>query len=168
MVSTFKLGIMASPLSLWLWQVLPQQRKPMMTNNETLDPRSNPLNLCQTRKLTRTILVVDDNESVAKLIVTTLRRLGHGNVKVARNGKEALEIAERIRPDVVILDIDMPEMDGIETARCLRLLSPCSIIFSTGSCDGRTVRRTREMPASSYLVKPFSPAQLEAAVRLAD
>jgi CheY-like chemotaxis protein len=143
----------------------PTKGNQLNTNDQALHRH---LNICQTKKLTRTILVVDDNASVAKLLVTTLQRLGHANVKVARNGKEALEIAERIRPDVVILDIDMPEMDGIETARHLTMLCPCSIIFSTGSCDGTTVRRTREMPASSYLVKPFSPAQLEAAVRLAD
>jgi CheY-like chemotaxis protein len=137
----------------------------MKFNDQTLETN---LNLDNKKTRPRTILVVDDNAMVASLIVMTLRRLGHPNVEIARDGKEALEMAERIRPDLVILDIDMPEMDGIETARHLAVLYPCSIIFSTGSCDGKTVRRTREVPASSYLVKPFSPAQLEAAVHLAD
>jgi CheY-like chemotaxis protein len=133
----------------------------MKSNNETLD---TPLNLRQTKVLTRNILVVDDNAPVADLIVLTLRGLGHAKVEVARSGKDALEIAERVRPDLVILDIDMPEMDGIETARHLTVLHPCAIIFSSGACDGKTLGRTREIPSSSYLAKPFSPAQLEAAV----
>jgi two-component system OmpR family response regulator len=136
----------------------------MQFNDQTLE--SN-LNLDNKKTRHRTILVVDDNATVAGLIVMTLRRLGYANVETASDGKEALEMAERIRPDLVILDIDMPEMDGIETARHLAVLYPCSIIFSTGSCDANTERRTRETPASSYLAKPFSPAQLEAAVELA-
>jgi CheY-like chemotaxis protein len=112
----------------------------------------------------RSILVVDDNSAVAKMIVITLRRLGHACVAIAQGGKEALEIAARMRPEIVIMDIDMPDMDGIETARHLNVLNPCSIIFSTGLCDHKTLQRTREMRSVSYLVKPFSPAQLQAAV----
>jgi len=73
----------------------------------------------------------------------------------------------RSGPDLVIVDIDMPEMDGIETARQIVLLVSCSIIFSTGLWDSKTLQRSREVPSSSYLVKPFSPAQLQAAVHLA-
>jgi CheY-like chemotaxis protein len=133
-----------------------------MTNeNETLGCELNPNDETERR---RNILVVDDNSAVAKMIVITLRRLGHACVAIAAGGKEALEIAARIRPDLVIMDIDMPEMDGIETARRLSALNPCAIIFSTGLCDQKTLHRTREMRSVSYLVKPFSPAQLQAAV----
>ena len=114
--------------------------------------------------LAKKIMVVDDNPIVANIIVTTLRRLGHTCVEVARSGKEAVTMAGRIHPDIVILDIDMPEMDGIETAQQLTALYPCSIIFSTGLCDSKTMKRTRGMPFVTYLVKPFSPAQLQAAV----
>jgi len=113
------------------------------------------------------ILVVDDNPAVAKMIVMSLRRLGHAKIEIAHGGREALEIAGRTHPDLVIVDIDMPEMDGIETARQIVLLHPCSIIFSTGLWDSKTLQRSREVPSSSYLVKPFSPAQLQAAVHLA-
>jgi two-component system OmpR family response regulator len=115
----------------------------------------------------QTILVVDDNPQVAKMIVMSLRRLGHAKIEIAHGGKEALEIAGRSLPDLVIVDIDMPKMDGIETARQIVLLHPCSIIFSTGLWDSKTLQRSREVPSSSYLVKPFSPAQLQAAVHLA-
>jgi CheY-like chemotaxis protein len=129
--------------------------------DETLDSELTPIDKNDRPK---TILVVDDNSAVADIIVITLRRLGHACVEVARGGKQALEMAARLRPDLVIMDIDMPEMDGIETAHHLNLLHPCSIIFSTGLCDNKTMRRTRALPSVSYLVKPFSPAQLQAAV----
>jgi CheY-like chemotaxis protein len=131
------------------------------TIEETIGPDLTPTDK---KDRPKTILVVDDNSAVADIIVITLRRLGHACVEVARGGKQALEMAARLRPDLVIMDIDMPEMDGIETARHLNVLHPCSIIFSTGLCDSKTMRRTREMPSVSYLVKPFSPAQLQAAV----
>ncbi len=111
-------------------------------------------------------MVVDDNATVANMIVTSLRRLGHNQVEIACGGEEALEMVERTRPDLVIVDIEMPKMDGIEMARRLRLLHTCSIIFSTGLWDSDTLRRSREIPASNYLVKPFSPAQLKAAIHL--
>ncbi len=116
----------------------------------------------------RKILVVDDNPAVSKMIVMSLRRLGHFNIAIANGGKEALEIVGRTHPDLILVDIDMPEMDGIETARKLIALHSCSIIFSTGLWDNDTLKRSRQVPNSAYLVKPFSPAQLQAAVQLAD
>lgn len=116
----------------------------------------------------KNILIVDDNPSVANMILLSLHRLGHVNVGIARGGEEALIVAERTRPDLVILDINMPGMDGIEAAKKLIAIHPCSIIFSTGLWDKQTLARSRKIAASSYLVKPFSPAQLEAAIQLAD
>jgi CheY-like chemotaxis protein len=114
------------------------------------------------------ILVIDDNTEVAKMIVMSLRRLGHFNVAIAHGGEEALVMVEKARPDLVIVDIDMPNMDGIETAQKIMLLHPCAVIFSTGFWDNYTLQRSRAVPSSSFLVKPFSPAQLQAAVHLAN
>jgi CheY-like chemotaxis protein len=134
-------------------------------NTETL---ARDLKTSRKHDRPKTILVVDDNATVANMIVTSLRRLGHIHVEIASGGKEALEMVERTRPDLVIVDIEMPKMDGIEMARRLRLLHPCAIIFSTGLWDSETLQRSREIPASLYLVKPFSPAQLQAAIHLAN
>jgi response regulator NasT len=135
-----------------------------------MNTRSLHCSLKPTEKTDRPkkILVVDDNPAVAKMIVMSLRRLGHLNIALAGGGEEAMEIARRTRPDLVIVDIDMPGMDGIETAQKLTMFHPCSVIFSTGLWDSRTLQRSREVPSSSYLVKPFSPAQLQAAVHLAE
>jgi len=126
------------------------------------------LNLQEKQHRTKKILVVDDNPMVANMVVKSLRRLGHTDVSVARSGTEALEFANQSRINLAIVDIDMPGMDGIETARRLTSLYPCSIIFSTGLWDDKTLQRSREVQAASYLVKPFSPAQLQAALQLSD
>jgi len=126
------------------------------------------LNLQEKKPRTKKILVIDDNPMVANMVVKSLRRLGHTDVAVARSGTEALELANHSRISLAIVDIDMPGMDGIETARRLTSLYPCSIIFSTGLWDDKTLQRSREVHAASYLVKPFSPAQLQAALQLSD
>jgi CheY-like chemotaxis protein len=134
-------------------------------NTKTLGDDLKPTGKAERPK---TILVVDDYAAVANMIVMSLRRLGHVNIEIASGGREALAMVGRTRPDLVIVDIDMPEMDGIEMARRLIETHPCSIIFSTGLWDSATLQRSREIPASLYLVKPFSPAQLQAAIYLAN
>ncbi len=134
-------------------------------NYETL---AGDLKVEEKKAKTRKILVVDDNPMVGNMVVKSLRRLGHTDVLVARSGEEALEVAARAGVNLVIVDIDMPGMDGIETARRLNSLYPCPIIFSTGLWDDKTLQRSREVQAASYLVKPFSPAQLQAALELSN
>jgi len=134
-------------------------------NYETL---AVDLNLQKNKTRTKKIIVVDDNPMVANMVLRSLRRLGHTDVVVASSGMEAVELASRSRINLAIVDIDMPGMDGIETARQLTLLYPCSIIFSTGLWDDKTLQRSREVKAASYLVKPFSPAQLQAALELSN
>jgi len=134
-------------------------------NNETVTDDSKP----QDKKPQgKKILVVDDNPMVANMVVRSLRRLGHTDVRVASSGKEALEVAANTHFNLIIVDIGMPGMDGIQTARGINELYPCSIIFSTGLWDDKTLERSREVQASAYLVKPFSPAQLQAALQLAN
>jgi CheY-like chemotaxis protein len=134
-------------------------------NYETL---SIDLNLNEKKTRTKKILVVDDNPMVGNMVVKSLRRLGYSDVVVAKSGREAVELASRIRVDLAIVDIDMPGIDGIETARQLTSLYPCPIIFSTGLWDDKTLQRSRQVQAASYLVKPFSPAQLQAALELSN
>jgi response regulator NasT len=104
---------------------------------------------------------------MAELLATNLRRLGHRVVGIAWNGREAVDMALKLNPDALIMDIHMPVLDGLQAAReilCTRLIP---IVFSTGMSDTRSLHRAIDLQIISYLVKPFSPAQLKVAVHLA-
>jgi response regulator NasT len=113
------------------------------------------------------IVVAEDDRTMAELLATNLRRLGHRVAGVAWNGKEAVEMTLKSRPDVVIMDIHMPILDGIEAARQILDSHMVPIVMSTGMSDAMTVHRAIDLNLISYLVKPFSPAQLKVAVQLA-
>lgn len=113
------------------------------------------------------VLVADDDRTMAELLATNLRRLGHRVVGVAWNGKEAVDLALKLRPDVMVMDIHMPICDGLQAAREILLKHSIPIVMSTGMSDARSLDRAVNLNLVSYLVKPFSPAQLKVAVHLA-
>ena len=111
----------------------------------------------------RRILVVDDNVDSATTLGTLLRFLG-GEVQVAHDGPAALEAIERYRPDVVLLDIGMPGMDGFEVARRVRErdeFSRMTLIALTGWGQEEDRRRTREAGFDHHLVKPADIGALQ-------
>jgi signal transduction histidine kinase/integral membrane sensor domain MASE1/CheY-like chemotaxis protein len=110
----------------------------------------------------RRILVVEDNADVAETLALLLREWGHQTL-VAHDGHAALEAADRHRPDVVLLDIGLPGMDGYEVARRLRQeygLSSALLIAVTGYGQEEDRRRSREASIDHHLVKPVDPALL--------
>jgi len=113
------------------------------------------------------VVVADDDRTMAELLATNLRRLGHRVVGVAWNGKEAVDLVLKTRPDVVVMDIHMPILDGLQAAREILNKTMIPIVMSTGMSDARSLHRAVDMNVVSYLVKPFSPAQLKVAVHLA-
>jgi CheY-like chemotaxis protein len=113
------------------------------------------------------VLVADDDRTMAELLATNLRRLGHRVVAVAWNGKEAVNLALKHRPDVVVMDIHMPVMDGLEASREILSKHLVPIVLSTGQTDARSLNNAVDLNLISYLVKPFSPAQLKVAVHMA-
>ncbi len=113
------------------------------------------------------VVVADDDRTMAELLATNLRRLGHRVVGIAWNGKEAVEMTLKTRPDLVVMDIHMPVFDGIEAARQILANRLMPIVMSTGHSDAASVHRAIDLNLISYLVKPFSPAQLKVAVQLA-
>ncbi len=119
-------------------------------------------NLIATKPLS--IVVADDDPWMLDLIKRHLRLLNHKVVGTARNGQECITLATELKPDLVILDINMPLIDGIQAACAIQATQNTSIIFSTGSVDERTLSRLQELKIGAYLVKPFSPAQLKAAI----
>lgn len=115
----------------------------------------------------RTVLVADDEKDIIDLVEYNLTREGF-SVLAAYNGLEALEIARKKRPDIVILDWMMPEMDGLETCRRLRQhpdTENIPIIMLTAKSDTLDKVLGLEMGADDYLTKPFHIRELLARVR---
>ena len=108
------------------------------------------------------VLVVDDNVDAARASEDLLRAWGH-EPRVAPDGPAALAEAPRFAPDVVLLDIGLPGMDGFEVARALRArgdLAGCRLIALTGSSDGRDRRTAADAGFDAYLTKPLDLARM--------
>lgn len=110
------------------------------------------------------ILVIDDEETTVQLITMLLERRGFEVIKAYR-AEEGLRKAYRHQPDLVLLDIMMPDMDGWEVCKRLREMSDVPIIFLTARGEVRDVVRGLEMGADDYVVKPYDNDELVARVR---
>ncbi len=113
------------------------------------------------------VIIADDDRPMAALLATNLRRLGHRVLGIAWNGREAVDLAHKVRPDVVVLDIHMPVLDGLLAACEILKSQPVGIVLSTGLLDAKLIHRAVDLNVHSYLVKPYSPAQLTVAMQLA-
>jgi DNA-binding response OmpR family regulator len=114
-----------------------------------------------------TVLVVDDNEDVAETIERTLRRAGY-DVLVAHRGADALELARKRHPDVLVLDIMMPGMSGIEVCRHMRAtpdLAQTLVLMLTARGEILDKQEGYEAGTDDYLTKPFDLLELELRVR---
>ena len=109
------------------------------------------------------ILVIDDDEFLLRLIQRLLKPEGY-SVHVAGNGEDGLKVFHQVAPDLVILDVMMPEMDGWEVCRRLRQVSPVPIIFLTALSAESNVVGGLVGGADDYLVKPFNAPELRARV----
>lgn len=112
------------------------------------------------------ILIVEDAPANIQTLMTVLRQKGY-QVSVATNGKQALDVLDSLRPDLILLDIMMPEMDGFET--CSRIkqsphLRDIPIIFLTAKTETEDILRGFELGAVDYVAKPFHPHELLARV----
>lgn len=110
------------------------------------------------------VLIVDDNIDTAGSLSVLLRIWGY-EVRTAHDGASAVEMARGFRPDAVVLDIGMPEMDGFEVASRLRALAEFEqtlIVGSSGYSREADRERAARVGINVYLVKPFDPWRLEA------
>jgi DNA-binding response OmpR family regulator len=112
----------------------------------------------------KTILVVDDEPSIAQIATDYLRHGGFG-VITAANGHDALALARAQRPDLIVLDLGLPRMDGIEVAKTLRREGDIPIIMLTARIEESDRLAGLELGADDYMTKPFSPRELVARVR---
>lgn len=110
------------------------------------------------------ILVIDDEDTTVQLISIALERKGFEVIKAYR-AEDGLRKAYRTHPDLVLLDIMMPNMDGWEVCRRLRELSDVPIIFLTAKSEVRDVVKGLEMGADDYIVKPYDSDELVARIK---
>lgn len=110
------------------------------------------------------ILVVDDEASIRRILETRLSMIGY-DVVTAADGEEALEVFNREHPDLVVLDVMMPKLDGYGVCQELRKDSDVPIIMLTALGDVADRITGLELGADDYVVKPFSPKELEARIR---
>ena len=110
------------------------------------------------------ILVADDDAQIRDVVRIALTQAGLG-VAEAGDGRAALAMTESLQPDLIILDIGMPEMDGLDVCRSLRKTSDVPILFLTARADEIDRVVGLELGADDYVSKPFSPRELVARVR---
>ncbi|WP_241659510.1 response regulator transcription factor [Sphingomonas glacialis] len=111
----------------------------------------------------RMILIVDDDPHIRQLLVFALDKAGLETIE-ASDGEAALALASERAPDLVVLDINMPRMDGLEVCRRLRAESPVPILFLSSRDDEIDRVLGIELGADDYVVKPFSPREVVARV----
>jgi len=112
----------------------------------------------------RTILVVDDDNGLRELIRINLEHEGYGVIQAA-NGVQCLTSVRELRPDMVILDVMMPEMDGLEACGKVREFSQVPILMLTAKVQSEDVITGLDKGADDYLLKPFNMDELSARIR---
>lgn len=111
-----------------------------------------------------TILVVDDERDLARMVGAYLERAGY-RVVLTHTGTEAVALARDCRPDVIVLDLGLPELDGVEVCRQVRTFSDCYVLMLTARDDEMDKVVGLSVGADDYITKPFSPRELVARVQ---
>ncbi|GAB2663080.1 response regulator [Saccharopolyspora gloriosae] len=121
----------------------------------------------EAKPVERRVLVAEDEALIRLDLVEMLKEEGYQVVGEAGDGQEAVRLAEELRPDLVILDIKMPKMDGIEAASNIAGERIAPVVILTAFSQRDLVERARDAGAMAYLVKPFAKRDLVPAVELA-
>lgn len=117
--------------------------------------------------ITPTVLIVDDNPNNIKIIALVLRSLSY-NLVVATNGQQAIEMVDRTKPDLILLDIMMPQMDGYEACKIIKAKPECEnvpVIFITALNESESLVRAFEVGGIDYITKPFNKDELISRVK---
>jgi len=106
-------------------------------------------------------MIVDDNDMMRSILRAMLRGEEYEIVGEARNGQIAVDMAERLKPDIVCLDVVMPEMDGLAALAAIKAARPeTGIVMITSNTDPETVQQAIMGGASGFIVKPFNAARV--------
>lgn len=114
------------------------------------------------KRISPNVLVIDDSKQDQETICLYLKDIA--NVKTVSSGEEAVECVKRFAIDIILLDLEMPIMDGFQTLECLRKLEECinvPVIMVTGVCDRETVLNSVIMGIDGYIVKPINKIELQ-------
>ena len=114
----------------------------------------------------RRVLVAEDEGLIRLDIVETLSGAGFEIVGEASNGEEAVKLALELEPDLCVMDVKMPKMDGITAAEKILAELSCAVVMLTAFSQTELVERARDAGAMAYVVKPFTPADLIPAVEI--
>lgn len=107
------------------------------------------------------IMIVDDNDMMRSILRGILRGEEYDVVGEARNGVQAIEIADRTKPDIICMDVMMPEKGGIEALGEIKTARPqTQVVMITSNADPETVQDSIQNGASGYIVKPFNAAKV--------
>ena len=113
------------------------------------------------------ILIAEDERDIRDLVAFTLRFAGH-EVFAASNGEEAVEMAPRVNPDLILMDVRMPRMTGYEACKAMKSdpeLKDIPIVFLSAKGQETEIQQGLEVGAEEYLLKPFAPDQLTAKIK---
>ncbi len=112
-------------------------------------------------------IIAEDEQLTRTIIRARLEKLGHSVVAEAADGAQAIDATRLHKPDVVIMDIKMPVMDGIEAARTILADTPCAILFLSSYNEQELVQQASTTGALAYLMKPFRKEDLAPALEMA-
>ena len=110
------------------------------------------------------IVIIEDEQRIRELVARVLADRGH-DVESTATAMEGLQAVVRVSPELVILDMGLPDLDGAELLKMIRAVTDVPVVVATARSEDRDVIRTLDAGADDYLVKPFSVEQLEARVR---
>jgi CheY-like chemotaxis protein len=114
------------------------------------------------------ILIAEDERDIRDLVAFTLRFAGH-EVFAASNGEEAVELAPRVNPDLILMDVRMPRMTGYEACKILKAdpdLKDIPVVFLSAKGQENEIQQGLASGAEDYLLKPFAPDQLTSRVKV--
>ena len=113
------------------------------------------------------IIVADDDAQIRTFYQTILPAIGHRVEFAAETGQQLIDQCARLAPDLIISDIKMPDMDGIDACETIYQSTPTPIILVSSYHESEMIERAQENHVLAYLVKPITPADMEIAIRLA-
>lgn len=113
------------------------------------------------------VLIADDEALVSEMLQVTLEKMGHTVIGDAANGKEAIELTIQHHPDVILMDIDMPDMDGLTAAQRIQEECPTPVVVITAFDTPELVQKASNAGVVAYIVKPPNPREMERTLMLA-